>query len=467
MKAVLLRELFAGLPPEWADDLTPDVQAAARAVGATVIVLDDDPTGTQTVHGVAVLTEWTVTALCAELAAASPAFYVLTNSRSLPPGEARRLSDEIGQRLRIAALQTGRHFIVVSRSDSTLRGHFPTETDALAAALGGCDLTVLIPAFFDGGRYTVGDVHYVADGEWLIPAANTEFARDAAFGYRSSNLREWVAEKTGGRVAAEAIVSVSLDDLRLGGPGRVLDKVCAAPPGGVVIVNAASARDLQVATLGLLRAEVAGKRPLYRTAASFVPLRAGLTSHPPLTASELPLSNGGGLIVVGSYVPKTSAQLDALLLSGIASAEVPVEALLTDESRRAEIARATQAAEAVLAHGEDFVLYTSRPLLTTSEAERSLALGRRVSEALCVIVRALQTRPRYVLAKGGITSSDIATQALGVRRALVLGQIRPGVPVWQLGAEARWPGVSYIVFPGNVGGPHLLAEIVHELRSKP
>jgi uncharacterized protein YgbK (DUF1537 family) len=464
VKTVLLHELLSRLPPEWAEDLTSDLQFAARAAGATVVVLDDDPTGTQTVHGVAVLTEWTVDALGAELAAAPPAFYVLTNSRSLPSGEARRLNDTIGRNLRTVVLPPGRRFIVVSRSDSTLRGHFPAETDALAAALGGCDLTVLIPAFLDGGRFTVGDVHYVADGERLIPAGDTEFARDAAFGYRASNLREWVAEKTGGRIAAEAVVSISLEDLRLGGPERVRDKVCATPPGGVVIVNAASARDLQVATLGLLRAEAVGKRLLYRTAASFVPLRAGLTPRPPLSASELLLSRGGGLIVVGSYVPKTSAQLDALLRSGVACAEVLVEALLTGEARRAEIARTAQAAEAALRRGEDFVLYTSRQRLTATDAERSLAMGQRVSAALCDIVRAVQTRPRYVLAKGGITSSDIATQALGVRRALVLGQVRPGVPVWKLGAEARWPGVPYIVFPGNVGSPQTLVEIMAELR---
>jgi uncharacterized protein YgbK (DUF1537 family) len=80
------------------------------------------------------------------------------------------------------------------------------------------------------------------------------------------------------------------------------------------------------------------------------------------------------------------------------------------------------------------------------------------------VVRALTIRPRYLVAKGGITSSDIATQGLGVRRALVLGQILPGVPVWQLGPETRHPALVYIVFPGNVGGPQALAEIVTTLR---
>ena len=54
-------------------------------------------------------------------------------------------------------------------------------------------------------------------------------------------------------------------------------------------------------------------------------------------------------------------------------------------------------------------------------------------------------------AKGGITFSGIGTKALKVRRALVMGQIRPGIPVWQTGAESRFPGISYVIFPDNVG----------------
>jgi uncharacterized protein YgbK (DUF1537 family) len=81
------------------------------------------------------------------------------------------------------------------------------------------------------------------------------------------------------------------------------------------------------------------------------------------------------------------------------------------------------------------------------------------------IVRQLERRPRYLLAKGGITSSDIATRGLGIRRALVLGQILPGVPVWQSGPESRFPGMPYIVFPGNVGGVEALAEVCKQLKA--
>jgi uncharacterized protein YgbK (DUF1537 family) len=456
------------LPPEWPDDPFPAIQAAVRSRGDKVVVLDDDPTGTQTVHAIPVLTTWTVAALRAELANDLPACYLLTNSRSLPLAEARALNAEIGQHLSAAAASTGQRYVVVSRSDSTLRGHYPGEVEALAEALGGgFDATVIIPAFFEGGRYTIDDIHYVADGDRLLPAGTTEFARDAAFGYQASNLRHWVSEKSRGRMAPEAVVSLTLEDIRRGGPSRVAERLLEIPAGGVCVVNAASDRDLAVVVGGLLAAEAVGRRFMYRTAASFVPMRAGLARRPLLSAADLHLpASGGGLVVVGSYVPKTSGQLAALLARpGMRSVEVSVHALLSGNERE-EIARAAGVAERALRHGDDIVIYTGRTLVTGVDATSSLAIGRRVSDGLSAIVRAIATRPRYLIAKGGITSSDVATKGLNVKRAMVLGQILAGVPVWQLGPESRHPGMAYIVFPGNVGGPEALAETVAALSRK-
>ena len=212
-------ELWAALPAEWPEDLLPQIQQQVRASGRKVVVLDDDPTGTQTVSGIPVLTEWPVDALHAELANEGSAFYLLTNSRSLPLAQAQALNAQIGANLRLAAWRASRSFVVVSRSNSTLRGHFPGEVEALAEALGqDFDAWLIIPFFLEGGRYTIDDVHYVAEGDRLVPAGETEFARDAAFGYQASNLRRWVAEKTGGRIPAESVASISLADLRRGGP---------------------------------------------------------------------------------------------------------------------------------------------------------------------------------------------------------------------------------------------------------
>lgn len=451
-------DLFKTLPPERPLILKP------APSDRSIVVFDDDPTGTQTVYDLPVLTDWSADGLLRELRAGTPAFYVLTNSRSLPGPEARALTLDAALRLKLAALAAGRKISVISRSDSTLRGHYPAETDALNEALGPHDGVLIAPFFLEGGRFTVDDVHYVAEGDALVPAAETPFARDAAFGYHHSNLREWVEEKTRGRVRAGDVASISLSDSRAGGAARVAEKLATLSGGRVCIVNAASLSDMAIVTDGLAQAEARGKRLLCRSAASFVQARLGLPTRPLLDARALGLKrDSGGLIIVGSYVPKTTVQLNALLASGIAAVEIDVAQLLNDEQHAMEVARARNAVEAHLRAGADVVVYTSRELVSGVDARDSLAIGARVSSGLVALLGELRVRPRYVIAKGGITSSDLATKALEMRRAWVLGQLLPGVPVWRGEKESRYPGMPYVVFPGNVGGESALVDAVNVL----
>jgi len=464
--------VLEGLPAEYPGDLLPVIRAEVAASGQKLVALDDDPTGVQTVHETAVLARWSAGELAAELRRPEPVFFVLTNSRSLPESEAAGLNRAIAADLAAAVRETGVGVAVASRSDSTLRGHFPAETDALGEVLGPIDGVLLVPAFFEGGRVTVGDVHHVRGGERLVPAAETEFARDASFGYRSSNLREWVAEKTRGRIPAADVASLGLEEIRGGGPAAVERRLREVARGRVVVVNAAGYRDLEVVALAAVRAEAAGKRFLYRTGASFVRARAGLAGRPLLSRAELvghdapaPLP---GLVVVGSHVRRSGEQLARLLARpGVVPVELSVPGVLNGASRNGEIARAREAADAALAGGETPVLFTSRELHRAGDAVGQLAISRSVSAALVAVAGSLGAgdgRPGWVVGKGGITASDVGTEALGARRAVVLGQIRPGVPVWRLGAETRYPGLPYVVFPGNVGGAETLAEVVEELR---
>jgi uncharacterized protein YgbK (DUF1537 family) len=458
---------FAALPPVWPHDVLWANATAAEAAGRTLVVLDDDPTGTQTVRDVTVVTTWDVATLAAELAGAPACFYILTNSRSLTPAASRALHLELAENLRAASATTRRPIVVASRSDSTLRGYYPLETDTLAEILGPFDATFLTPYFEAGGRYTLNDTHYVAEGDRLVPAAETPFARDAAFGYRHSHLPCWVEEKSAGRTRAADVATIPLDLLRTGGPLAVAGRLRALPRGAVCIVNAAAPRDIEVFAAATLAAEATGSRFLYRTAAGFVAARIGQSPQHALLAPaafSTPTSHGG-LTVVGSYVPKTSAQLAVLLAaSAVTPVELDVAALLDDGRRAPTLAAALAALNTALAAGRDTAVYTSRQLITSSDAAASLAIGRRVSDALIHLVRNLAVAPRYLIAKGGITSSDTATRGLGVRRALVLGQALPGAPVWQLGSEARFPGLGYVVFPGNVGSDTALADLVARLR---
>jgi uncharacterized protein YgbK (DUF1537 family) len=436
-----------------------------------VVALDDDPTGVQTVHETAVLARWSVNDLADELRQPNPVFFILTNSRSVPANEAAALNTDIVGNLSQASRETGVAFAVASRSDSTLRGHFPAETDAVAATIGGVDGVIVCPAFFEGGRYTIDDVHYVRDGDRLIPAAETEFARDATFGYRHSNLREWVEEKTGGRIPAGEVVTLPLSEIRTGGPDRVAQTLLTVEDGRPVIVNAASYADLSVVALGLLRAEAAGKRFVYRTGASFVRARVGMPARPLLTRAELLGTNAPpylpGLVVVGSHVRRSGEQLTRLLeLPRTVGIEVNVPELLESETtRQHESERALRETETALRSGLTPVIYTSRKVELASGGDQ-LIVSRTVSAALVAIAGGIEARPGFIVGKGGITSSDVGTRALSARRAVVLGQIRPGVPVWRLGPETRFPDLPYVVFPGNVGGPETLAEVVNELRGE-
>jgi uncharacterized protein YgbK (DUF1537 family) len=465
--------LLDRLPPEFPDDtIAEQVRTAVAASGRKVVALDDDPTGVQTVHDTPVLASWSIPDLAEVLREPGPLVFVLTNSRSLPSEDAVRLNEEIVGNLVAASRQTRVDFAVASRSDSTLRGHFPAETDAIASVLGGVDGVLIVPAFFEGGRYTIDDVHWVRDGDRLIPAAETEFARDATFGYTNSDLKAWVAEKSGGRIPASSVASLSIDVIRRGGPEGVAARLAEIGGGQPVIVNAASYRDLDVVVLGLLQAEAAGQRFVYRTGASFVRARAGIAERPLLTRQELlgaeapiPLP---GLVVVGSHVQRTTEQLARLLaLPGVVPIEVRVPVLLdSDASRERVVATARQEADRVLARGDVPVVVTSREAIGAGDPLRQLEISRTVSAALVDIVRGVEGRPGWVIGKGGITSSDIGTKALGARRATVLGQLRPGIPVWRLGRETRYPGLPYVVFPGNVGGPETLAEAVTLLRGE-
>lgn len=221
-----------------------------------LVVLDDDPTGTQTCHGINVLTAWDEAILTRELQQCNGGFFILTNSRALPTPEARALIREICTAVKQAASKAQRSFEIVLRGDSTLRGHFPAEPEVAEEVIGAVDGWILAPFFRQGGRLTIDDVHYVADPKGdLIPAAQTPFAKDATFGYKSSNLRKYVVEKSGGSIPDDRVHSISLDDIRTGGPDAVSKKLLSFGKGGVIVVNAVVDTDMEVFVLGLLAGE--------------------------------------------------------------------------------------------------------------------------------------------------------------------------------------------------------------------
>ena len=447
--------------PEPGPSRLESIRLKSRQLDRTVVVLDDDPTGTQTVHDVNVYTRWDRETFISEFENESELFFILTNSRSLPEQDAVLLNRRIGEALMMASQHTGREFEVISRSDSTLRGHYPAEVDALAAAVGQSHLPQLfIPYFREGKRITVNDIHYVVEDDLMIPASETPFAQDTAFGYRHSNLKDYVQEKTNGRIHRDEVSSISIEALRTS-PSDVSAQLGSLTENAVCIVNCLTMNDMEAFVDALLTACSQGKKFVYRTAASFVQARGGMSTRALLTHNELrqPNSQNGGLIVVGSFVTRTTQQLEVLRKEcpDLEPIEIDVTRLIEPHhdldmpSIKEDINRLIQA-------GKDVVLFTSREQHRSGSVASDLENGKRISNALVQLVAGLSHKPRFLIAKGGITSSDIATESLQVVKARVRGQILPGVPVWELGRESRFPGMSYVIFPGNVGDQDAVAE---------
>lgn len=473
IEAVSADALLAAQPPVVRHtEALEEIRERIALRDGRLLVIDDDPTGTQSVHGVPVLTVWSQEDLDAALQDTRTVF-VLTNSRSLPERDAAATSAQITERAAAIAGQDGFALAVASRSDSTMRGHFPQEPEAVADALKAAgrpvDGVLLCPCFLEAGRLTIDDVQWVRQGDRLVPSAQTAFAADRSFGYSASNLRLWIEEKTGGAVRAGDVLSVGLEDIRVGGPERVREILGEASGQRPVVVNATEYSDLETVVLGLLAAEESGQSFVYRCGPSFVRVRGGIEPAPPLSAEVLYARRprqGHGLVLVGSHVEMTTRQLErALELDGVHASELSVSRLLDPSTREQEIASALAEVEQHLPDSE-VILYTSRELAYAEGSEEALDVGRSVSDALVELVQRLDPGLplAFCIAKGGITSSDIGTRGFGVRRAEVAGQMLPGtISVWILPEDSAFPGLPYVIFPGNVGEPGTLAEVIERL----
>jgi uncharacterized protein YgbK (DUF1537 family) len=448
--------------------------AACAESADTIVVLDDDPTGTQTVHDVPVYTSWDAPTVEEAFEAGDREFFILTNSRSFSAQKTEQVHREIAENIADAAKKSRKSFTLISRGDSTLRGHYPLEDEVLRATLVeklGIDFDgeVICPAFFEGGRYTCDDIHYMYRDGAFIPVGESEFAKDATFGYRSSNLIDYVKEKSNGACTEADCISISLDELRSFDLDGITAKLESCTGFKKIIVNAMNYDDLKTFTICFLRARAHGKSFICRTAASFPKCLAGIDDIDLLGRNDIEdvNSSNGGLVVIGSHVQLSTQQLEHLCDAGLplAFCEFDVSEADADGSYKSETARVADYVSVKIEAGTTAVVYTTRKDLSVVEAdsERRLAMSVNISDGLTAVVSLLKVRPRYLIAKGGITSSDIATKRLGIRRAEVLGQAAKGIPVWKCGSESRFPGMSYLIFPGNVGTPDTLKSIVEEL----
>jgi uncharacterized protein YgbK (DUF1537 family)/mRNA-degrading endonuclease RelE of RelBE toxin-antitoxin system len=432
-----------------------------------IIVLDDDPTGSQTVHSCLLLTRWDVETLKIGLEDDSPIFFVLTNTRALSPDQAAAVTREVCRNLKGAMAQTQiPAFLVVSRSDSTLRGHYPIETNIIAEELGPFDAHFLTPAFFEGGRITRNSVHYLIIKGVETPVHETEFAQDSVFGYRYSYLPDYVAEKTQGRIPADRVERFLLEAVRSGTLDRLLklqDNVCVA-------VDAETQGDLDRFAQDILTAAAQGKRFLFRSAASLLTALAALPPQPisPEHMAEYGRNTKPGAVIVGSHVQKTTQQLEVLLQEpDVTGIEVNVALLQTsDEDDRAQLlSTVLQAVMTAFNQNQTPVVYTSRTELSFPDVQTRLDFGVAVSSLLMDVIRGLPSDLSFLISKGGITSNDTLSDGLALTTARLLGQVLPGISVVRTPDDhPRFPQLPVVLFPGNVGDEEALAIVHRRLR---
>ena len=350
------------------------------------------------------------------------------------------------------AKETGKEYIFISRSDSTLRGHYPLETELLkknyeANTGKTIDGEILCPFFKEGGRYTIDNVHYVKYGEELIPANETEFAKDKTFGYSAATMPEYVEEKTKGAYKASDVTCISLEDIHDMNIDKIEEALMEVKDFNKIIVNAVDYADVKVFCVALYRAMAKGKVFMFRTAAAIVKVMGGVTDQPLLSREQVE---------------------ELKKLTDIEFIELDATLVKDDEAFEKEVKRCLDLEETCIKAGKTVCCYTTRALITadTGDKEDELRLSVKISDAVQSLVGRLSVTPSFVIAKGGITSSDVGTKALAVKKANVLGQIKPGIPVWQTGEESKFPLTPYVIFPGNVGEITTLREAVEVLTAK-
>lgn len=434
-----------------------------------IIAIDDDPTGSQTVHSCLLLTRWGRDTLIEALLDDSPLFFILSNTRGMDAARAGEVTREICVNLRAALDQLreqGRDInpIVVSRSDSTLRGHYPVETDIIADELGPFDAHFMIPAFFEAGRFTRDSTHYLMmDGE-AVPVHETEFARDSVFGFSTAYLPDYVEEKTAGRIKSGQVERFLLDDVRGDCRGRLrelADNACC-------VVDCETQSDLDRFAQQLQSVAGEGKRFLFRSAASLLTALADLPPQPVKAADMACYVRDGkpGVILAGSHVAKTTAQLEYLFENtDVVPVLVDVERLNTGDPGEFESAAESlmqsivQQISAIHGDGSTVAIYTSRVELAFPTQNERLAFGERLSGFLMELVQRLPETIGFLVSKGGITSNDVLSTGLALKQSRVVGQILTGCSVVCCpSGHARFPGLPVVIFPGNVGDERALAQ---------
>lgn len=410
------------------------------------IILDDDPTGTQSASNVRVLLKWDTKAITEALRVAD-SVYLQTNSRAINEAQAIRLASEIRGQALESETELGEKIFFILRGDSTLRGHVFSET---AVFLEQSSIILFVPAYPAVGRTTRNGVHFVKVNGIDLPAAETEFAKDPVFPFSTSDLPDYVMEKSG-----RASVVIPLQAVRDG----IEDLVSFfenAKPGEVLLPDVETDTDIERIAEAARIARERGLSIVIRCAAPLAAAMAGVASKGLL---QVPLRSGHfkTLLVAGSHTEGATAQLSKV--AALKGQPEVVDTALALTNPKIEVERISRfAKDRLLASGFSSIT-TERERLAEHDTLRH---GELVMATLIAIVKELAPYADVVVSKGGITSAEVAKTGLGATSAWVMGQILPGISVWEMVIEGDRK-ITYVVVPGNVGDEGTLLEVLERV----
>jgi len=402
--------VLSEVPPVDAEKADAILKEMLDKLDKKIIALDDDPTGVQTVNNIFVYTDWAVPTLEEAFNDPNKISFVLTNSRGLTVAQTTEAHHEMAENIVQAAKNTGKDFIIISRSDSTLRGHYPLETSILKTDVEKLtdkkiDGEIILPFFKEGGRFTLNNIHYVKEGDQLTPAGMTEFAKDKSFGYTSSSIPEYVEEKTKGEYKASDVTCIALEDLRNLEVDKIADQLMAVKDFNKVMVNAVDYVDIKVFAAAFIKAVLAGKEFIFRSAAAITKVLGGVKDKDLLTKEELvPEGNtNGGIVLIGSHVKKTTMQFEELknCAKPLEFIEFHAARVLEEGGLDKEVKEVIAKAEEFISNGKSVVVYTSRELvkLDTDDKDKILQVSVDISNAVVRVIGDMTIKPSFYSCK--------------------------------------------------------------------
>jgi len=436
------------------------------------VVIDDDPTGSQTVQDCLLLLKWDCSTLVKGFESKSNLFFILANTRSLSENDAQLTIEEICNNLKtvINSKAYEEEIIFISRGDSTLRGHNFLEPSALNSCLGPFDATFHIPAFIEGKRFTINGTHFVDK----TPISQTIFAKDKIFGYETSNVKNLLFQQSKSQINFEDIQNLLFSDIEMLNDEEnniVFKTLKNLKNNQHVIVDVANYSQIKKFSL-VIQKLIKNKKFLFRTAASFI---SSISDKKSVSQSEIFFSNLRisnkeksllpGLIIVGSYVELSTIQLNNLLeISNCKPVELDVFEFFSITSSNNNQSQRNLLKNKLLKEirysfekGKTPVLFTSRKFMFLDSSEL-LNFYNLLACFIAELVADLKYEIGYLISKGGITTNLILSNGLNADYVYLEGQILTGISVvtYNLKNGEKLPIVTH---PGNIGSKDSLVHI--------